>query len=96
MANIKSAIKRIDITKRNTLKNKQYNSTVKTFIKKYLQSLGIYKKEPNEVNFQTAIKNLEIVYSKLDKATKVNVLHRNTAARKKSALKIALNSSKRH
>ena len=30
--------------------------------------------------------NLNKIYSKLDKATKVNVLHKNTAARKKSAL----------
>ena len=38
------------------------------------------------------MKNLNILYSKIDKATKANVLHKNTAARKKSALKIALNN----
>lgn len=94
MANIKSAVKRIDITKRNTLRNKKYESTVKTFTKKYLLSLAKYKNEPNEINFGLAIKSLDVIYSKLDKATKANVLHKNTTARKKSALKVALNSTK--
>ena len=37
--------------------------------------------------------NLNKNYSKLDKATKVNVLHKNTAARKKSALRNALSAA---
>ena len=94
MANIKSAVKRIDITKRNTLRNKRYESTVKTFTKKYLVSLDIYKSDPNESNLKLVMENLNLVYSKLDKATKAKVLHKNTVARKKSALRIALNSSK--
>lgn len=94
MANIKSAIKRIDVTKRNNLRNKQYNSNVKTFTKKYLLALKTYKLEPNDLNLELTIKNLNMVYSKLDKATKANVLHKNTAARKKSALKMAFNSTK--
>lgn len=94
MANIKSAIKRIDVTKRNNLRNKQYNSNVKTFTKKYLLALKTYKLEPNDLNLELTIKNLNMVYSKLDKATKTNVLHKNTAARKKSALKMAFNSTK--
>ena len=47
MANIKSAIKRIDITKRNTLQNKRYSSNVKTYINKYLISLEAYKLDPS-------------------------------------------------
>lgn len=94
MANIKSAIKRIDVTKRNSLRNKQYTSNVKTFTKKYLLALKTYKLEPNDLNLELTIKNLNMVYSKLDKATKANVLHKNTAARKKSALKMAFNSTK--
>lgn len=94
MANIKSAIKRIYIAHRNTLKNKQYKSLMKTFIKKYLTSLEVYKICPNEINFKIAIVNLNNAYSKLDKATKVNILHRNNVARKKSSLSIALKLSK--
>ena len=86
MANIKSAVKRINVTKRNNLRNKQYKSNIKTFTKKYLVALNTYKSEPNDLNLEVAIKNLNIVYSKLDKATKANVLNKNTAARKKSAL----------
>lgn len=91
MANIKSAIKRIYITKRNALQNKQYKSLIKTFIKKYLISLENYKKCTDEINLQIAILDLNNAYSKLDKATKIKILHRNNVARKKSRLKIALN-----
>jgi|TARA_B110000503_G_scaffold143790_1_gene248675 small subunit ribosomal protein S20 len=94
MANIKSSVKRIDIAKRNTFRNKQYSSHIKTYTKKYLLSLDEYKNEPNETQLELVMKNLDVIYSKLDKATKANVLHKNTAARKKSALKMALNSVK--
>lgn len=92
MANIKSSIKRIDIAKRNNLRNKQYSSNIKTFTKKYLLSLESYKNEMNETNLEIVMTNLSKIYSKIDKATKANILHKNTAARKKSALKRALNS----
>jgi small subunit ribosomal protein S20 len=92
MANIKSAIKRIDVAKRNNLMNKQYSSNVKTFTKKYLISLDQYKAEKNDTNLEIVMTNLSKAYSKIDKATKSNVLHSNTAARKKSALKRALNT----
>ena len=91
MANIKSSIKRIDIAKRNNLRNKQYSSNIKTFTKKYLLSLNIYKNDMNETNLEIVMTNLSKIYSKIDKATKANILHKNTAARKKSALKRALN-----
>jgi|TARA_B110000971_G_scaffold112009_1_gene114828 small subunit ribosomal protein S20 len=94
MANIKSAIKRIDVTKRNTFRNKQYSSNIKTFTKKYLLSLQQYTNIPNDLNLNLVKDNLSSVYSKIDKATKANVLHKNTAARKKSALRIAFNSAK--
>ena len=86
MANIKSAIKRIDITKRNTLENKLYSSNVKTFTKKFLVSLDEYKENPNPANLAIVTQNLSLTFSKIDKATKKHVFHKNTAARKKSAL----------
>ena len=43
MANIKSSIKRIDITKRNTLRNRQTVSKLKTLTKKYFVALEKYK-----------------------------------------------------
>ena len=70
MANIKSAIKRIDITKRNTLENKLYSSNVKTFTKKFLVSLDEYKENPNPANLAIVTQNLSLTFSKIDKATK--------------------------
>ena len=76
MANIKSSIKRIDIAKRNNLRNKQYSSNIKTFTKKYLLSLNIYKNDMNETNLEIVMTNLSKIYSKIDKATKANILHK--------------------
>ena len=92
MANIKSAIKRIDITKRNTLENRRY-SIVKTYTKKFLMSLESYKLDPSTENFGRLQNDLSMAYSKIDKAVK-NVIHKNTAARKKSNLRKTLNSIK--
>jgi ribosomal protein S20 len=64
------------------------------FTKKYLLSLQQYTNIPNDLNLNLVKDNLSSVYSKIDKATKANVLHKNTAARKKSALRIAFNSAK--
>ena len=86
MANLKSAIKRIDVTKRNTLENKLYFINEKTFTKKYLTSLDEYKENPNPANLAIVTQNLSLTFSKIDKATKKNIFHKNTAARKKSAL----------
>ena len=92
MANIKSAIKRIKTTKRNTLQNKLYKSNIKTFTRKYLVSLNEYNLRPNPANLALVTKYLSLVFSKIDKATKKNVLHKNTAARKKRVLANAFNS----
>jgi small subunit ribosomal protein S20 len=91
MANIKSAVKRIKITERNTLENKLNKSNIKTFTKKYLVSLNDYKEKPNPTTLAIANQNLSLVFSKIDKATKKKVLHKNTAARKKSMLANAFN-----
>ncbi len=79
MANIKSAIKRIQIAERNRLRNKAYKSTVKTLIKKCL--VAVQAGEPAQVEA-----TLRVAYSKIDKAVKRGVLHPNNGARKKSRL----------
>ena len=88
MANIKSAIRRIKTTQRNTIRNRRYLSTIKTFTKKYLLFLDKYKNK--EINNELIFKKLDLLYSKIDKASKVKVLHKNTAARKKSLLRMLL------
>jgi small subunit ribosomal protein S20 len=63
MANIKSAIKRIDITKRNTLENRRYSSNVKTYTKKWLTVKSIKRlKEMLSIRIPLHVKNL--IYEK--------------------------------
>ena len=90
MANIKSAIKRIQISERNRLRNKAYKSAVKTFMKKCLQAIDQYAASPDADNLAVVEAHLSAAYSKIDKAVKRQVLHRNNGARKKARLASAL------
>lgn len=90
MTNSKSASKRLKINERNRINNSQYKSLVKTFTKKYLQSLENYKLNPTEENKESLLLLLNLAYSKIDKAKKKNILTKNTAARRKSRLAKAL------
>ena len=91
MANNKSAEKRIKINERNRLRNRFYKSSVRTLIKVFFKDLEIYKisKRPDEKEKLTKI--LSSVYSLIDKGTKKNIFHKNTAARKKAQLARYLN-----
>lgn len=86
MANNKSAKKRIEITKRNRLRNRIYKSSVKTLIKRFLVYLNDYKTSKNSEDKEKLKKTLSLIYSLIDKATKKNIFHKNKAARKKSQL----------
>ena len=86
MANNKSAKKRIEITKRNRLRNRIYKSSVKTLIKRFLAHLDDYKVSKNLEDKEKLKKTLSSIYSLIDKATKKNIFHKNKAARKKSQL----------
>ncbi|ACB00035.1 MULTISPECIES: 30S ribosomal protein S20 [Cyanophyceae] len=86
MANIKSAIKRIQTAERNRLRNKSYKSAVKTLTKKCLQAIEQYAAAPSADAQAEAQKYLSATYSKIDKAVKRGVYHHNTAARKKARL----------
>lgn len=93
MANSKSAIKRIQVAERNRLRNKSYKSAIKTLIKRYTDSLDAYAANPNPEQLDLVNKNLSVAFSKIDKAVKTGVLHRNTGARRKARLSRLL---KRH
>ena len=86
MANNKSAKKRIEITKRNRLRNRYYKSSVKTLIKIFCRDLEAYKTSQNPEEKEKLKKILNSIYSFIDKGTKKNVFHKNAAARKKSKL----------
>lgn len=93
MANIKSAIKRVQITERNRLRNKSYKSAVKTLMKRYLGAVETYAANPTPESKQEVQKRMAEAYSKIDRAVKRGVLHPNNGARKKSRLAKTL---KRH
>ena len=86
MANNKSAKKRIIITKRNNLQNRFYKSSVKTLTKRFLKDLELYKISQNKNDKERLQIGLNSIYSLIDKGSKKNVYHKNTAARKKAKL----------
>lgn len=83
MANIKSSKKRILTAERNAARNVAFKSSIKTAIKKALE-LG---KEGESKDLQASVAK---VYQLCDKAVGKGILHKNTAARKKSRLVLAL------
>ena len=93
MANNKSAKKRILISKRNTLQNRFYKSSVRTLTKKFLQDLETYKDSQNNTDKEKAKILLNSIYSLIDKGAKKNVYHKNTAARKKAKLAALLKTA---
>ena len=86
MANTKSSKKRIDINKRNRLRNKYYKTSVRTLIKLFFKNLEIYKISKNLDDKTKVQEILKSIYSMMDKGTKKNIFHKNKAARKKSKL----------
>lgn len=86
MANTKSSKKRIDINKRNQLRNKYYKTSVRTLIKLFFKNLEIYKISKNLSDKKKVNEILSLVYSMMDKGTKKNIFRKNMAARKKSKL----------
>jgi small subunit ribosomal protein S20 len=86
MANSKSAEKRIEINKRNRLRNRYYKTSVRTLVKLFFVDLESYKTSQNSQDKKKLNKILSSVYSLLDKGTKKNIFHKNAAARKKTKL----------
>lgn len=81
MPNIKSAEKRVSIAERNRLRNISIKSAVRTAVRRVLESV----KTDNQ---ETITAKLNAAYSTIDKAVSKGILHKNTAARKKSRLTI--------
>ena len=93
MANNKSARKRIGISERNRLRNRYYKTSVRTLTKLFFKNL-----EQNEQTSESKEKLqtiLNSIYSFLDKGTKKNVFHKNTAARQKARLASSLSNATR-
>ena len=85
MPNIKSAKKRVLVTKTKAARNKSANSALKTAIKKANTAI-----ETNAADKEALVKAAMVT---IDKAVAKGLIHKNNAARKKSALAIRLNRS---
>lgn len=83
MANIKSAKKRVLIAEANRVRNVAFKTSIKTAVKK---ALALATGEDKEA-LNTAVSK---VYQLCDKAVSKGILHKNTAARKKSRLVLAI------
>lgn len=86
MANIKSAKKRIEIAKANTLRNKSNKSRMKTAIKKFEATLA-------SGDIENARKAYVQAVSIIDKTASKGIIHKNNAARHKAALAFKLNAA---
>lgn len=85
MPNIKSAIKRVDVIEKKTLRNNMIKSEYKTAVKKFEAAVLEGNKENAEDLFKKAVK-------KIDSACSKGVIKKNTASRKKSNLAKKLNT----
>ena len=77
MPNIKSAEKRVRIIDKKTQENKAVKSKIATYIKKFKLALANKDVATSQVAF-------EDVVSLLDKAVAANVIHKNSADRRKA------------
>ncbi len=87
MPNIKSAIKRVSVIEKKTLRNNMIKSGYKSAVKKFEQSVEAGNKEE-------ATKLLSVATKKVDQACTKGVIVKNTAARKKSNMAKKLNAMK--
>lgn len=84
MPNIKSAKKRVELAKAANAKNKAEKSALKSTIKKFDAALAEGNREQADSAYKAAVKTV-------DQAVKKGILHKNTAARKKSSMAVKMN-----
>ena len=79
--------------KRNRMINRRYSSTIKTLFKLFLVKVKSVTLGTNNTDLETTQKTkqqlaqlVSNLYSMIDKAIKKDVIHKNTAARKKSRI----------
>ncbi len=85
MPNIKSAKKRVKVIATKTANNKARKSALRTAVKK--ANIAVDTNSANKVD------EVRVAIKKIDQAAANGILHKNTAARKKSALARKLNNA---
>lgn len=84
MPNIKSAKKRVITSAKKAESNNTNVQKTKTSIKKTVKEVEVGNKEAATVKYNEAVKNI-------DKAVSSGLMHKNTAARRKSRLTKMIN-----
>lgn len=87
MAHRRSSIKKIRIDKKRRAQNVQTLSELRT-IQRKVKSLVTDKKKPEALTLSKEL------FSKLDKAVKKGMIHRNYASRQKSRVTLKINALK--
>ena len=85
MPNIKSAKKRVKVINAKTLQNKMFKTQLKTEIKKYEAAVAEGNRELAQAAYKAVVK-------KIDLAAARGIIHKNTAAHKKSQFTNKLNA----
>ena len=85
MPNIKSAKKRVLVTKTKTLQNQMFKTSMKTVVKKYKAAIAAGDKELANATYLDAVKMV-------DQAVAKGIIHKNNASRKKSQFTLMLNN----
>ena len=84
MPNIKSAIKRVNVTKAKNLQNRIKKSELKSTLRSYREAIESKADDAGTV--------LKEALKKVDQAAAKNLIHKNAASRKKSQLMKAFNT----
>lgn len=85
MPNIKSAKKRVALSKVANERNKMDKSALKTTIKKFDAAVAEGNREQTGAAYKAAV-------VAVDKAVNKGILHKNNAARKKSSMTLKMNA----
>ena len=79
MPNIKSAIKRVNVTETKNLRNRMIKSGIRTSVKKLENAAASGDKQAAEAQLRATV-------STLDKAAAKGVMHKNTVNRQKARM----------
>jgi small subunit ribosomal protein S20 len=82
-----SAKKALKVSEKKRSRNRHFSALLKESSKEFTALLSTEKPDINKLNAA-----LSLVYSRIDTLSKKNVIHKNNAARKKSAFAKALKS----
>ena len=87
MPNIKSAIKRVQVSEKKSLENKMFKSKLNTTAKKFKKAIA-------DKNLAQAEELFKETVSLLDKAAAANIIHSNNASKKQAHFAVLLNDAK--